>query len=107
MVMDSPDHRLRLDPDDGGLRRGAGRRQIDRLATQAAFADEAARPEQADDAFLALTRHDAEFDVALLDVVDRVALGALAEDVALGFDGRDGSACANRRLESFGVKVLA
>ena len=64
----------------------------------------AAGTEQADHAFLALARHDAEFDVALLDVVDRIAFGALPEDVALGRVGRDRPAGADRGQERFGVE---
>src|SRR6185436_2846009 len=51
-------------------------------------------------------RHDAELDVALLDVIDRVALGALPEDVALGPVGRDGLAGADRCQEQLGVEIL-
>src|SRR5258708_4732706 len=105
MLMHGPDHRLCLDPDEDGLGRGAGRRQIERLATQASFADEAARPQQADHALLALARHDAEFDAALLIVVDSVALAALPEDVALGRVGRNRAAGADRGQESLGVEL--
>ena len=76
------------------------------MAGQASFADEGAGPEHADDPFLALLGDHAEFDVALLDVEDRVAFGALPEDVALGLVGRDGPAGADRGQERFGVEGL-
>src|SRR5215213_236090 len=79
---------------------------MDRLAAQAGFAHEAARPQQADHALLALARHHAELDVALLDVVDRVALGALPEDVGLGPVGRDRPAGADGGQELLGVEIL-
>ena len=104
--MDGPDHRLGLDPDEGGVRRGAGRRQIDRLAAEAPFADEAARPQHPDHALLALARHDAELDAALLEVIDGIAFAALAEDVGLAPVGRDRPADADRGQELFGVEVF-
>ena len=45
--------------------------------------------------------------MALLDIEDRVAFGALAEDVALGFVGRDGPARADRCQKYFGVEGFA
>ena len=60
--------------------------------------------ENPDNPFLPLIRHHAEFDVAFLDVEDRVAFGALPEDVGLGLVGRDRSARADRGQERFGVE---
>jgi hypothetical protein len=74
------------------------------MAGQASLADESAGTEHPDDSFLALFRHHAEFDLTLLDVKDRVAFGALPEDVALGSVCRDGSARADRCQECFGVE---
>jgi hypothetical protein len=74
------------------------------MAGQASFADEGAGAEHPDDPFLTLFRDHAEFDVTLLDVEDRVAFGALPEDVALRSIGRDGSAGAHHRQERFGVE---
>ena len=53
------------------------------MTGQASFANKGAGPEHADDPFLPLLGDHAEFDLAILYVEDRVALGALLEDVAL------------------------
>ena len=76
------------------------------MACQTSLADESARAKQPDDPFLSLFRQHDEFDVALLDIEDGVAFGALPEDVALGFVDRDGSASADRRQKGFGVEDL-
>jgi hypothetical protein len=44
--------------------------------------------------------------MALLDIENCVAFGALAENISLGFVGRDGSARANRREKGFGVELF-
>jgi hypothetical protein len=44
--------------------------------------------------------------MALLDIENCVALGALAKNVSLGFVGRDGSARANHREKGFGVELF-
>jgi hypothetical protein len=76
------------------------------MTCQTSFADESTRAKHPDDPFLSLFRQHDEFDMALLDIEDRVAFGALPEDVGLGFEDRDGSASADRRQKCFGVEDL-
>ena len=76
------------------------------MTGQTSFADESTRAKQPDDPFLSLFRHHDEFDMALLDIENRVAFDALPEDVLLGFVDRDGSASADRRQKCFGVEGL-
>jgi hypothetical protein len=66
------------------------------MACKASLADERIGTEHPDDPFLPLIGHHAEFNLAFLDVKDRVAIGALPEDKALGFVRRDGSARSDR-----------
>lgn len=74
------------------------------MACQASFADESAGIEHPDDPFLPLIGHHAEFNLAFLDVKDRVAIGALPEDKALGFVPSDGSARSDRGQKFLGVE---
>jgi hypothetical protein len=49
---------------------------------QAPFANEGARPENADGAFLALLGNDGQLTLTLLYVVNSLALAALSENIA-------------------------
>ena len=65
-----------------------GRRQAQRLADQAAFAEELALREDRDHGFLALLRLDHDLDPAFLDVEDRVRRAGLRKyDGILGVRG--------------------
>jgi hypothetical protein len=96
-----------LDTGDGGFRGGPRRRKVAGMAGQRSFAEEGAAPEHADDPFLALLGDHAQLDLALLYVEDRVARGALLEDVALCLVGHDGAACTHGGEEGFRVEGLA
>ena len=74
------------------------------MPCQTSFADERAGSEHPDNPLLALLGHHDEFDMALLNVEDRVAFGALLEYEFLGFVGRYGAARANCRQERFRVE---
>ena len=67
------------------------------MTCQTSFADESTRAKQPDNPFLSLLRQHDKLDMALQDIEDRVAFGALPEDAAFGFVGRNGSARADRR----------
>ena len=56
---------------------------------QAALADETSGPKRPDDPLLALIGDHAEVDLTLQYVEHGIALGALSEDISLGFVGRD------------------
>ena len=74
-----------VDFHDFGIRHGGGRSDLRGLTREAAFAEEVAFGQHADNAVFALLRDDADLHPALLDVIDRVRFVALAEDfLALG-----------------------
>ena len=72
LVMQDADHLGLRHPHHFALDHGPGGRQAQRLADQAALAEELARPEQRDHRFLALLGRDDDLDPALLDVEDGV-----------------------------------
>jgi hypothetical protein len=55
------------------------------MTCQTSLTDEGTRAEQPNCSFLSLFRQHDEFDMALLDIEDRVAFGALPEDAGFGF----------------------
>ena len=55
-------------------------RQTLRLSDQASFADKFVLPQQGDDGFLSLLGYDSDFDLALLDIENRIGLVALGKN---------------------------
>src|SRR6185503_17285869 len=70
-------------PYDLALGHGLGGRQTQRLADQAALAEELARLQDPDHRLLALLGRDHDLDLALLDIEDRVRFSRLREDYLL------------------------
>jgi hypothetical protein len=80
LVMEDSNHFGLAHPHDLAIDHCPGRRQPQRLANQAAFAEELIRTEDGDDGFLALLGLDHELDPAFMDVEDRVRRTCLRED---------------------------
>ena len=55
-------------------------RQTLRLSDQASFADKFVLPQQGDDGFLSLLGYDGDFDLALLDIENRIGIVALSKN---------------------------
>src|SRR5665213_2549424 len=80
LCMQDADHLGLVYPHDFAFDHGPRRRQAQRLADQAALAEELARPDEGNHRFLALLRRDYDLDLALLDVEDGVGRACLRED---------------------------
>src|SRR5882757_4112769 len=78
--MQNTDHLGLADPHHFALDHSACCGQAQRLADQAAFAEEVARPEDRDHRFLALLGRDNDLDLALLDVENGLSRARLQED---------------------------
>src|ERR1700730_15013091 len=104
------DHLALRYPHHFALDHGPSGRQAQRLADQAALAEEVARPEDRHHRFLALLGRDHDLDLALLDVEDGVGRTGLQEDdIALAILG-DGAAVVHRgekRLRIEGSPAVA
>jgi hypothetical protein len=55
-------------------------RQALGLSDQASFADKLVRPQQCDNGFLSLLGYDCDFDLALLDIENRIGIVALCKN---------------------------
>src|SRR5688500_17430270 len=71
-VMEDADHDLLLQPHNLAFRHCRSRRHAARLAVQATFAAEFVRSQDRDDGFLSLLGNYGNFDLAVVDVKDRV-----------------------------------
>ncbi len=80
LVMEDADHLDLAHPHDFTFGHRPGRRQAQRLANQAAFAEEFTLAEDGDHGFLALVGLDHDLDSAFLHVEDRVRGVRLCED---------------------------
>src|SRR5882672_4796921 len=74
------------------------------MAVHAAFAEELAGPQDPDHSLLLMLGYDREFDLALLNVIDRVGNVALHEHVLILLKSKEGLAHAHLGEKVLGVK---